>query len=300
MGNSASGKPAVGLNNTNPAFGPINAGIEITNRTNGVTAIGGNKDIVWTFSADNYNKNQILSYDAATAVLLETYDNSTHPTIPANINVTAIYTDKFKNTWFGLNTNALLVVNARKTWRYLTFPSILPAGSRTNANAITGTKAGEIYIGTTAGLVFYSPDGKVDDVSQYRIYGKPNGLPSNNITGIAYDQNRFKVWVSTDQGIAMWDPLCIGLECSVGQGMAIPASSVKSGIWSDPTVWEDNTIPDSATSVIITDSIVVDINANCYNITMGPGSELKINAGFELKVYGKKDDTIIGGKKKKK
>ncbi len=302
-GNSASGKPAWGLNNSSPAFSPINEGIEISNRINGVTAIGGGDNKVWTFSALNYGKNQILSYDATTGALLAVYDHSANPEIPLNFSVKAIYTDKWTgSTWFGLNTNAVLVVDARKNWYYVSFSSIFPPGSQVNNNAITGSRIGDIYIGTTAGLVFfeqYSRPGRFLDSLLYRRYGKPNGLPSDNITGLAYDRNNWKIWVATDKGMCLWDPLCIEA-CDGGQAFAVPLASVKSGNWSDTSVWENKKIPDSNSVLKIDKEIIVDINAECKYILINNNGSLKVNTGKQLKVYGNKDAIILDGQRQLK
>lgn len=301
-GNSASGKPAVGINSSSPAFSPINAGIEIGNQTNGVTAIHGVKNRVWTFSSDNYNKCQILCYDATTGGLLEVYDNSTNPEIPVTFTVKAIYAEQWNNTvWFGLNTNAVLVVkvSSKMEWYYVSFPSIFPPGSQVNNNAIFGSRLGDMYIGTTAGLVFFeqwkNPHRFLDSL-KYRRYGKPNGLPSNNITGIVHNRNDGKIWIATDAGMCLWDPLCIEA-CHPGQAFATSQTSIKSGNWSDTSIWENNKIPDSNTVVLIDKDVMVDIDAKCRHIIVNTGS-LTVNAGKELKVYANKEEIIQDGQRR--
>ncbi|MFT3679244.1 MAG: M4 family metallopeptidase [Ferruginibacter sp.] len=296
-GNSASGKPAVGLNASSPRFSPINAGIEISNGTGGVTAIGGNLRKVWTFAADNYNKSQILVYDAGTAALLKTYDNSTDPVIPLNINVKAIYTDINDRTWFSLGSNAVLVHDEHQKWHYVMIPSVFIEGSQANNNAIASGKAGDMYIGTTAGLVFFDHgDGSaemIDNPYSYKLFKKQNGLPSSNITGIAYDYKYFKVWISTDQGICMWDPLCIGGNCQITKGWAVQTSSVSSGNWSDPAVWEGNIIPDSSRNVVIQHDIIVDKDAACRSLRVLPSASTQVNTGIKLTIYKEEEDGPI-------
>lgn len=291
-GNSTSGKPAVGLNAGSPYFTGISAGIETANATGGVAAIGGNNRVVWVFSPLNYGRNQIIAYNAATGALIAAYDNSTVPEIPANINVKAIYTDAVNRTWFGLGTNAILVYDQHQTWHYVTIPSVFIAGSATNYNAITGSRYGDIYIGTSAGLAFFDSGGDIDNAASYRLYKKQNGLPSSNVTGIAYDQDKFKVWVATDQGICRWDPLCLGNNCGQFGGYLTKASSVASGNWSDSNIWENHIVPDSAMEVFIAHDVIVDINASCNSLKVLPGAATTVSPTKKLTVYGYRQSVI--------
>lgn len=297
-GNAVSGKPGLGLNSATPFFTTITAGMQTANTATGITAIGGGKDTVWAFAPGNNGKNQILAYSASTAAFLTSYDNSTDPIIPANINVTAIYTDRNKRTWFGLTTNAVLVSDEKKFWHYIHFPGSFLAGSQVNANAITGSAGGNVYIGTTAGLVFfdaYTGDmNLIDDSTSYRIFQKQHGLPSNNVTGIVYDKERFRLWVATDQGICRWDPLCLGGSCDVNGGYLTQTHSIASGNWSDTAIWEEGHIPDSTTEVVLEHDIVIDINADCYSLKVFTGGSAHLNPGINLKILQKPDDLIPG------
>jgi Zn-dependent metalloprotease len=297
-GSAVAGKVGVGLNGSTSYFTTITGGIQTTNTSTGITALGGNKDTIWGFAPGNNGKNQLLAYSASSLAYLTAFDNSTEPIIPANITVTAIYTDRLKRTWFGLTTNAVLVYDELKFWHYISFPGSFPAGSVVNANAITGSPSGNVYIGTTAGLVFFDAyNGLLNhlyDSTSYRLFGKQHGLPSNNITGIAYDTKRFKLWLATDQGICKWDPLCLGGGCDVHAGYLTQTHTVSSGNWSNPAIWEDQQIPDSTSEVVIEHDVVVDINAHCYSLKAISGSTLRVNSGINLNIHQKKDDIIPG------
>ena len=303
-GNPVAGRVGVGQNNSTPFFTSIAGGMQTGNTTTGITAIGGNKDTIWAFAPGNFGKNQILAYSAGSLTFLTSFDNSTHPVIPTTFSVTAIYTDRFKRTWFGLTTNAVLVYDELKAWHYINFASVFPNGSQVNANAITGSRNGGVYIGTTQGLVFFEPfngaNNMLDMESSYRLYQKKHGLPSNNVTGIVYDLTRVKLWVATDNGICKWEPLCIGGGCTVHSGLLTTTGTVASGNWSDPNIWEEGRIPDSTTEVFIEHDVVADVNAHCFSLNiMGEGS-VHVNPGIHLRIYRTNNDIIIGTGKRKK
>jgi Zn-dependent metalloprotease len=296
-GNSTSGKPAVGFNSGSPNFTGINQGIETSNNTGGVTAIGGSKDTIWTFAPLNFGKNQLIAYHAGTNALIAAFDNSTDPAIPANISVRAIYTDALRRTWFGLASNAVLVYDQYNVWHYVNFPAVFIAGSQVNSNAITGSPYGDVYIGTTAGLVFFDKAGPVNSPSSYQLYKKQNGLPSSNITGIAYDKNNFKVWLASDRGICRWDPLCLGFSCNENSGYAIKATSLASGNWSEASTWLDGIVPDSTMEVFIEHTITVDVNASCNSLTVLPGGATIVSPGRNLTIHRKKETVIQTGER---
>ncbi len=300
-GTTINGRLGEGLYADTPFMRQVATGINVTSNTPlGCNVIGGNKDKVWTFVAGNYGKNQILSYNAATKAFLTAYDNSTVPLIPVNINVQAIYTDMYKRTWFGLAGNAVLVYDEHQQWHYLNFPAIF--SGHVNANAITGSKYGDVYIGTSTGIVFFDHGigeiARIDNPLFYKLYTTANGLPSNNVTGIAYDAKRFKVWVATSNGIVKWDPLCIGSNCAVTIGYKTTLTSLGPGNWSNPAIWEDGQIPDSNTVVRIEHDITVDIDAGCFSLSVAPNASIHVNAGKQLIIYKKADEPIFGRNKR--
>ena len=298
-GATTNGRLGEGLYATTQFFRPVIAGIDVNSGSSlSCNAIGGNKKKVWSFVASNYGKNQILSYDAGTKAFLAAYDNSTVPAIPINIVVRAIYTDALNRTWFGLANNAVLVYDELNLWHFIN--SAFPAGSQVNSNAITGNRFGDVYIGTTGGIVFFDHGSgeiaRLESAFSYKAYTTANGLPSNNVTGIAYDAKRFKVWVATSGGIVKWDPLCIGSNCAVALGFKTVITSRGSGNWSDTAIWENGQIPDSNTVVRIEHNVFVDINASCSSLIIAPNATVHVNAGKQLKIY-KKEDGVIFGKK---
>ena len=293
--NSTSGMLGQGLFNATPEFAKVNAGINVTSGTVGCLTVGGNKKEIWTFVQANNGINQLLSYDAATNALLTTYDHNSEPSLPSGFAARAIYGDRYNRIWVGLASGGIMIFDENRHWHNVNFTPIFPPGMQVNYNAITGNRHGDIYIGTSMGMVYFDAGGgwanRLEDPLYYRLYGKANGLMSDNINAIAYDKDRFKLWVATDSGVVIWDPPCIG----DGNCYTTPQSkndfsvSKGNGNWSNPNVWDSGLIPDSSTIVVITDTITVDINAQCQSLgVINPGN-LKINTGIDLKIFESND-----------
>lgn len=305
---STSGMLGVGLHTSVPEFSKVNQGINIAAGTVGCLTVGGTKKEIWTFVQANNGINQLLVYDAETNVLLTTYDHNSVPTIPSGFVARAIYGDRYKRIWIGLATGGVLIYDESKRWHLINFSSIFPSGVSVNYNAITGNTHGDVYIGTNAGMAYFDAGGgwanRLDDVLYYKLYTKSNGLVSDNINAIAYDGQRFKLWVATDSGIVMWDPPCIGgdLNCFASPGTKSSfASSRKNGNWSDTAVWDSGQVPDSTTFVVITDSINVDINAQCQSLTITNPGNLKVNSGKKLVIFDDKEGIInTGGQRRRR
>lgn len=128
--------------------------------------------------------------------------NSPLPLGSANGNARpiAIYFDKNGNGWVGFNLAKGFAVKTNAGWTYVGLPSVLPAGTNVNQNAIAGNKAGEVFIGTSAGLLKYRGKGAFTSDTSYVLYTIADGLSSNNITGVTVDKGGV-VWMSTSAGI---------------------------------------------------------------------------------------------------
>lgn len=128
--------------------------------------------------------------------------------------VRAIHCDKSGRVWLGIATSQQGI--------YVKFPSSMgnanlftfgdaslpyPAGANVNNNAIAEDSDGNIWIGTTAGLIKID-GGNIQNAARWTIYTTAQGLPSNNIRGICFDANN-TMWCTTDAGIFR------GLPCPV-------------------------------------------------------------------------------------
>ncbi len=288
-GISANGGISTGLNTASPNFTKITKGIDLTLDVGGTQTIGGNGTEVWAFASGNYGRSQILRYDAATKDSLVSYDSTNVTMLTKTFQAKSIYFDNNKNKWLGLQTNGLVVLDKLGVWHQIdtaTFRTILPTGTIVNNNAITGDKLGNVYFGTTNGLVYYNR-GPIDQLSSYRRFTTVHGLPSNNVRGIAVDTIRYKLIIATDNGIVFFDQQC--MNATVDCWKQIPnnksdATSISSGNWSNPSIWSNNKIPDENTIVNILHTILVDIDANCNSITVKGAGLITVNAGKKLNI----------------
>lgn len=67
-------------------------------------------------------------------------------------------------------------------------------------------------------------------------------------------------------------------------------SNVKSGIWSDQTVWSNNTIPTIIDDIVLNFNIVVDVDAVCQSLTTN-GHHVTVSTGVIFNISGKKNVT---------
>src|SRR5205823_4689630 len=66
---------------------------------------------------------------------------------------------------------------------------------------------------------------------------------------------------------------------------------LKTGVWSDQTVWSNNSIPTDTTNILLSYDIVIDINATCKSLNTN-SHEVTVNSGFILNVLGDKHTAI--------
>lgn len=119
----------------------------------------------------------------------------------SNARATSIAFDTARNlVWVGFNLGKGIAVRSGGTWT-VKYPSVLPAGALVNNNAIAISPAGQVYIGTSAGLLIYRGVGAFSSDTSYVLLNTQNGLPSNSITGVTIDRDG-NVWVSTPVGIS--------------------------------------------------------------------------------------------------
>jgi ligand-binding sensor domain-containing protein len=227
-------------------------------------------------------------YDAATKDSLTSYDYTNNFSLTSNFSAKSIYIDVNNNKWIGMQQNGLVVMDKAGLWHKIdtaTFRDVLPFGTIINNNAIAGDKLGNVYIGTTNGLVYYNR-GPVTSPASYRRFTTTQGLPSNNVRAIAIDTIRYKLLVATDNGIVFFDQQCKGWqECN----MQIPnrkssVTSLGSGNWSDPAIWSNNTIPDLYTDVLLLYPVTVDIDATCASLNVKAPGTVTVNAGKKLTI----------------
>jgi triacylglycerol esterase/lipase EstA (alpha/beta hydrolase family)/uncharacterized protein (DUF427 family) len=173
-------------------------------------AIGGNDKEVWVSVRQNFGRSQIIRYRASTILKIGTvkgkYDNVSDPGIfAAGFRAQAIFFDSEDRRWVGLQTGGLAIQEGEDAaWAVANstnMPAIFPVGTSINNNAIIENGLGNIYIGTSTGLVVFDGGGAVTDPTRYTRYTTTDGLPSNNITGLAYDTAKGRLLIASDVGI---------------------------------------------------------------------------------------------------
>lgn len=209
-GNTASGGISIGLNPTADYFTARKKGLDVYpfgSGTPSCDAVGGDKKEVWVSVRQNFGKSQILRYNPSILIIqgafLGFYDNTNSP-LPAGFRAQAIFFDSDGRRWIGLQNGGLLVMQNNK-WTVVNMSDIFPAGTTINNNAITEDDLGQIYIGTNNGIVVFDGGGNVDDQAFYKKFTTTDGLPSNNITGVAYDRKNGRMILSSDAGITFWN-----------------------------------------------------------------------------------------------
>jgi hypothetical protein len=152
--------------------------------------------------------------------------NSVIPTARPGLLVTAIFTASDGRTYVGMNDSVGIAVlepeepGTTPNWTLVnTDNSPLPYNARINFNAISEVN-GEIWFGTSRGLLVYNGVGPLTECASYTLYTTANGLPSNNITDVVFDTNTFDVWLTTDNGIVkiIVDPRILGTVYNVSAG----------------------------------------------------------------------------------
>ena len=212
-------------------------GLQIFPTTNFVSAgtpscygVCGNKEEVYVAAETNYtiatgSTTQILKYDATSGFFKGGYDqngefdktrlyynnqarkyiNSDNAgVLPAGFRTSAMYADKEGRVWIGLR-NGGVVVKTGNTLKKVNMPSIFIPGTTINFNAITSDEYGYVYIGTSNGLVVFDNGADVTDVSSYKLLTTTDSLPSNNITGVAYDKGGGRMIITSDAGVTFWN-----------------------------------------------------------------------------------------------
>lgn len=200
---------SVGLNPSSLFFTKGYIGLQVTPyvttanaRTPSCLAVGGHLDEVWVFAQANFNTNQILRYraDSGPHAFLGAYDYTNTSVLTNGFRANAIYFDDLQRGWIGLQDGGI-IIKSGSVWKKMNASSIFPAGTVVNPNAITSDQRGNVYIGTSNGLVIYR-GGAVDSASSYRRVTTVDGLPTNNINGIAEDTFRNRIILAHSSGIS--------------------------------------------------------------------------------------------------
>ena len=168
-------------------------------------AIGGNSQEVWIAARQNNGGSQILRYKP-NGEYVGTHGTADTSLFTPGFTAQAIHFDAAGNRWIGLKSGGL-IIKTPTGWVSMNSPALLPAGTQINYNAITSDEFGNVYIGTSTGGLLeyksrdYNPSSSPDYTPSYDHYTTNEGLPSNNITGLAYDQKNGRLLITSDAGV---------------------------------------------------------------------------------------------------
>jgi len=266
-----------GVNNAGQPFTTIREGLQTAPGLGYCQTVGGDATEIWVYAFDNYNRSQVLRYNAQTNAFIGFYDSTNigNKYLAKNFQAKSIYFDAHKNKWLGMLNGGLTILDSANKWHKINFPSIFKDTTYVNDNAIIGDNKGLVYIGTNSGLVVYN-GGALDSLSSYTITFNTGALGAN-IRGMAIDKSKDKLIMATSKGIMYYVcPSCLARDLTV--------TNTGSGKWSDPLTWDNGKVPDGNTNVVIIGAVQVDINGVCNSLRIKSTGQLTIQKGKKLDV----------------
>jgi hypothetical protein len=285
-GISSNGGLGRGFDPVAPNFISIRDGLEPAD-VNGGTAscyvLGGNSAEILVATQNNFGMSQLLRYNALTNEFIGTYDTTNALSgfgLATNFVTRAIYFDKRGRKWVSVNGTGLLVHDTDNVWKKISYPKIFPSSPFFNNNALTGDTSGNVYIGTTSGIIVYTAGKPLNKDSAFTLYSTSNGLPSNNIKGIAIDTMRQKIILATDAGVIFWNPVCAG-------GPAIDNetfSTTATGDWNNPAIWCNGVVPPPNAKIIVRHPVTITTDTNCKSLQIVLPGSFTVNPGINLNV----------------
>lgn len=207
--NTRRGGLHIGLNKFTPYFTISNGGYQLGPSATPISeAVGGNNREVWVAARQNNGGSQILRYRPS-GEYIGVHGTADTSLFQTGFAAQAIHFDKDGNRWIGLKAGGL-IIKTPAGWVKMDAGSLIPPGTQINYNAIASDEYGNVYIGTSAGLLVYesreyNPLSSPDYVPSYTKYTTNDGLPGNNITGLAYDAKNGKVLITSDAGVTFMD-----------------------------------------------------------------------------------------------
>ncbi len=112
----------------------------------------------------------------------------------------AMYKDAKGRVWVAMNGTKGIAVKDETGWHYIGVPPNIAAATIFRANAIGGNSSGEVFFGTSNGLLMYKGRGDYSSDTSYTVFTTAQGLTSNSIFGVAVARDQ-SVWLATSLGI---------------------------------------------------------------------------------------------------
>lgn len=145
----------------------------------------------------------ILRYDLSGNYLGKFDENTTG--IPFGLTNTSfgpwsLYQDVKGRVWVSMSGfRGIAVRDTNGVWTNVGIPPGFP-NTVYRANAIAGNSRGEVFFGTSNGLVVYKGNGSFTSDTSYKLYTTANGLSSNSIAGVAVGKDE-SIWLATSAGV---------------------------------------------------------------------------------------------------
>ena len=257
----------------------------VTDGTASIYVIGGDSKVIWAHTQNNYGRSQILRYN--NTVLTDTLRSLDVTNIfadgflPDQFNAKGIYFDAKGNRWITVNGTGIVVTDSTEAvWDKVNFAQLFPTAPSFNNGAIAGDTAGNVYFGTTAGLIVYTAGKPFDDLKSYKLYTTNHGLPSNNVKSIAVDSMRQKLLLATDNGIVFWNPTCANGPIVDNQNFSTTAT----GDWNNPAIWCNGVVPPVNAKIIVRHPVTITTNTHCQSLQLVLPGSFMVATGIKLLV----------------
>lgn len=180
-------------------------GFSLLSNTPICESVDGNGTEIWVGVRLNQGRSSILRYKF-NGDLIEEYNHLNTPAFINGFFPNAIHFDKNGYKWVGLREGGLRVMTPANEWVTVNMPTIFPTGTQINHNAITSDDLGNVYIGTSNGLViFKSPDyfgTHPANPDGYTRLTTVEGLVNNGVKGMAFDAKHKRLIIATAGGIS--------------------------------------------------------------------------------------------------
>jgi hypothetical protein len=182
-----------------------------------VISIGCKLNEIWVgrsgsaYNANPFVNSQIVRYDTSGSNR-GSYIWQNYSALPFSQKIvpSALYTDINGNGWCGiynynLNSYGGFCVFKNGVWSYInnaSMPTVFPANAHVNANAIWGDDLGQVFIGTTKGLIIYDGEGSPTDPASYTRFNCISN--HSNILGGCIDDDG-DVWLATPNSVVKFE-----------------------------------------------------------------------------------------------
>lgn len=169
-------------------------------------SVEGNDAEIWVGVRLNQGRSQILRYKK-NGDLIGEYSHLNTTVLTQGFFPNSIHFDNFGYKWIGLREGGIRILTPNAEWIAVDFPlTVFPAGTNINHNAITSDDLGNVYIGTSNGLLvfksqsyFGSNPANPDD---YTRLTTTEGLVNNNVRGMVFDKKNGRLIIATAGGIS--------------------------------------------------------------------------------------------------